>query len=404
MPKIFNKNGIILTVLLSLLLSAGAVQNISHAQIGEPSPAQDAAMLQKAADARKAADAAAANKIVKLECPFGSTAVYDKSLAVKYNISLSTIVDTLMTPYGALWNPPVSLGVVEDPKGCIIPAASKSSCDAITGAQAYYQAPSGAIDFLSGADAKFLGCTVPPSKTIRAGDVANTKITQGVRAYKMQVPIPCQPLAGGQCPNIETGPTLANYITRLYQFGLMIVGLFAFAGIVYGAFKYILSAGSMADQSDAKDQITQAITGLVLLLSAYTILYTINPRLVSLSDPELAPINVSELAAPPEDIGQTSQIAGSQTGSVDPLCKYNVNLGIDIRFNTSLGTVGGPQSGSMCVSCKDNASKGASGCGCNPGFVLNDNACVSEQQLLKSQEACSKLPNSIWRNGKCIKA
>lgn len=123
--------------------------------------------------------------------------------------------------------------------------------------------------------------TLPPSK-----------VTGKVEAYKSQVPIPCQPLAGGTCPSAETP---AGYIARLYQFGLMIVGLLAFGGIIFGSLKYILSAGNVTSQQDAKDQITQAILGLILLLGAFLILYTINPDLVNLRNPKLEFIKIEKI-------------------------------------------------------------------------------------------------------------
>lgn len=382
MLKIFKKNKILLIAALSLVLSMGITQNVSYA-IVEGSASDEllqAETNKKVGVTVNEAVKQAANTVTSITCATGQ-ALYDKD----------------GKPLGCIV-PPTQLN--KDTTGRIVGAICP------TGSQAYYTNTSGVAAILTGgligADATFTGCIGPASSVTRAGDNVSpntSKITQSVKPYKMQVGIPCQPLAGGQCPDPQTGQTLANYITRLYQFGLMIVGLFAFGGIVYGAFKYILSAGSTSMQSDAKDQITQAIIGLVLLLGAYTILYTINPRLVSLRDPELVPLNVASLTAEEVDPGQTSQISGSQTGSVDPLCKYNVNVGIDVRFNSSLGTIGGPQSGSTCLSCRENASKGASGCACDAGYLLDNNACVSVQQL---QDACNSKTGFIWKNNECV--
>ncbi|MDO8430011.1 MAG: hypothetical protein Q7S73_01425 [bacterium] len=119
------------------------------------------------------------------------------------------------------------------------------------------------------------------------------KISGTVKPYELSVPIPCDPnIAGGACP---TTATPAGYIARLYQFGLMIAGLVAFGSIIFGSVKYILSAGSITNQQDAKDQITQAILGLALLLGAYIVLYTINPDLVNLRNPNAEIINIENL-------------------------------------------------------------------------------------------------------------
>ncbi len=299
------------------------------------------------------------------------TGQYAKDVAAIANV-ITSITCTTGQP---LYNPN------GDPVGCIVPIKQTAKdthgkviqyiCE--SGSQAYYRLDTGWAAVLTGglisSSGEFLGCIAPPATVTRAGDVDAGKVTGTIRPYEMQVPIPCQPLFGGGCPNIETGPTLANYVARLYQFGLMIVGLFAFGGIIYGALKYILSAGSMADQSDARDQITQAVVGLLILLGAYTLLYTINPRLVSLRDPEIVPLNVADLKEP-EDAGQKSQIPKAGAGSIDPLCKLSVNAGIDVRFNSSLGQVGGDQrTGNTCVSCQANASKVSGTCKCNAGYT-----------------------------------
>lgn len=80
-------------------------------------------------------------------------------------------------------------------------------------------------------------------------------------------------------------------VNNVYQISLMGAGILAFGVIIFAALRYTLAAGNPSIQSDAKDQITQAILGLVLLLSAYLILNTINPRLTNLSLPTITTLN-----------------------------------------------------------------------------------------------------------------
>lgn len=82
---------------------------------------------------------------------------------------------------------------------------------------------------------------------------------------------------------------ISNYVADLYEFALGLGALLALTMIVVGAIRYTLSAGNFANQGDAKDQITSAIYGFVLLLAAFLILYTLNPRLVSLGTIEAEP-------------------------------------------------------------------------------------------------------------------
>lgn len=80
-------------------------------------------------------------------------------------------------------------------------------------------------------------------------------------------------------------------VSNFYQIALMVSGLLAFGVIVFGALRYTLAAGNPSIQSDARDQITQAILGLLLLLGIYLILNTINPNLTALKLPPMTPLS-----------------------------------------------------------------------------------------------------------------
>lgn len=72
-------------------------------------------------------------------------------------------------------------------------------------------------------------------------------------------------------------------VSWLYRFALGLVGIAVFGVIVYGAILYTVSAGNASKQADAKEWITSAIWGLLLLLAAYLILWTINKDIVDLN-------------------------------------------------------------------------------------------------------------------------
>ncbi len=99
--------------------------------------------------------------------------------------------------------------------------------------------------------------------------------------------------------SIATGGPLA-IIANFYNFALMIGGVLAFGMILYGAVKYMIAAGNPGGQSDAKDQITQALLGLLLLVGAYVVLNTINPALTHPTLPTLKPLPAAPgLSQPP---------------------------------------------------------------------------------------------------------
>ncbi|TSC59729.1 MAG: hypothetical protein LiPW15_749 [Parcubacteria group bacterium LiPW_15] len=63
-----------------------------------------------------------------------------------------------------------------------------------------------------------------------------------------------------------------------------------FLSLLYAGIKWTASQGNPGVISDAKDQITQALWGLVLLGGAFVILNTINPELTILQIPKLSQI------------------------------------------------------------------------------------------------------------------
>ena len=83
------------------------------------------------------------------------------------------------------------------------------------------------------------------------------------------------------------------FVANFYQFALLIGGILAFGAIVFGGVKYAISAGNPSGQSDAKEWIWGALTGLLLLAGAYLILYTINPQLLNLNLATLNGITVA---------------------------------------------------------------------------------------------------------------
>lgn len=191
--------------------------------------------------------------------------------------------------------------------------------------------------------------------------------------------LPCQEIGGGTCAPITEQTGIAGYISRIYQFGLMLVGLTAFGAIVFGGINYILSAGNVTSQEDAKSQITQAIWGLVLLLMAYVILYTINPALVSLTNPQLEIVDTSNLAKQESVFVPDSNTPETSASAMEG-CKLSINTGISL--NTSKGqTTIKP----ICIG------------GCLGGYFLYGGVCTRCEKApeLGLQEEASKAKTCI---------
>lgn len=121
-------------------------------------------------------------------------------------------------------------------------------------------------------------------------------VAMAAEEFKLKYDFPCSGLPGTTCPE-ETATSPAAYIARFYQFALAIAGMLAFGMIIFGAIQYTVSSGNVGKQSDARDRIFQALWGIALILGAYLILYTIDPKLVSLRDPGIEKI-VAPTTAP----------------------------------------------------------------------------------------------------------
>jgi hypothetical protein len=96
--------------------------------------------------------------------------------------------------------------------------------------------------------------------------------------YKLLAPIPLEG-AGGK--SSETANT-ATYIKGLFQLAIGLAGGLAVLMLVYAGIKY-MSTDAFGGKEEAKGIIENAIWGLLLAIASWTILYTINPKLVEIN-------------------------------------------------------------------------------------------------------------------------
>jgi len=126
---------------------------------------------------------------------------------------------------------------------------------------------------------------------------------------KLQVPIPGMQRFQDAVVTVRNGgydlsiTWIGDYLAGLYQFLIIVVAIFAAVTLIIGAVIWITSVGNPSRIGEAKSWIASSILGLILALSAYLILYTVNPELVI-----LRPINMSS-------VGSSS---GSSNGYSDP--------------------------------------------------------------------------------------
>lgn len=104
---------------------------------------------------------------------------------------------------------------------------------------------------------------------------------------------------------------IAEYIRNIFSFGTAIAGVLAVLLIIYGGLKWTLARGDAGKISDARQIISGAVIGLLLLFGSIVILQTINPEIVSLDSlrftisKKLSPTDV-ELDLIPETTARTT--------------------------------------------------------------------------------------------------
>lgn len=86
-------------------------------------------------------------------------------------------------------------------------------------------------------------------------------------------------------------PWIAIYIKAIYNYFLYIGGIVAVIALMIGGIIWLVSAGNASRISEAKSWIIGSITGIVILLSSYVLLYQINPKLTEFKSMELKTID-----------------------------------------------------------------------------------------------------------------
>jgi hypothetical protein len=90
----------------------------------------------------------------------------------------------------------------------------------------------------------------------------------------------------------DTDSPLSIYLNYIYSFAIFLGAAISFIMLVWAGTRYITSSGKPYKVKVAKEQIVAGIVGLIIMLSSYLILNTINPDLVKINIPSLSEINV----------------------------------------------------------------------------------------------------------------
>ncbi len=156
----------------------------------------------------------------------------------------------------------------------------------------------------------------------------------------------CVPGPDGYCPltalpgiseNAKTPVNINTYIPAVIKLIIGIAGALAVLRIMMGGIQYMTS-DAFEKKSDAKETINNALIGLLLAISAYIILYTLNPNLVTFKFDIAglrvgAPISTDLGSTTPETLGinATSSCVVDKNGTKAPCTCINCTSGLGIQ-------------------------------------------------------------------------
>ncbi len=86
----------------------------------------------------------------------------------------------------------------------------------------------------------------------------------------------------GDCKPGDEDFGLPQFIKYIFIFSLGIVGITGFLAMIIAGFELVTATGNPQKAAQAKERITSALLGLLLLLGSWLILHYINPDLLKL--------------------------------------------------------------------------------------------------------------------------
>ncbi len=199
----------------------------------------------------------------------------------------------------------------------------------------------------------------PPTACIAQPDLGDStpKITNPLDNPILSVGIPGLSLRPSTCTTTEcTTPWLGDYIGGLYKYGITAIALLAVIGLMIGGILWTSSAGNDERVGDAKKWIGGSLMGVLISLTAYTVLKIINPALTELSPIKISTITKMDLEE--VDVEHPGDVApGTSTdnvncppgvGSLKEVSKYFMKSGPTYAY-THQGSLRGSCSGSSCL-------------------------------------------------------
>ncbi|MFA6995330.1 MAG: hypothetical protein WC249_02875 [Patescibacteria group bacterium] len=102
-------------------------------------------------------------------------------------------------------------------------------------------------------------------------------------------------------------PWISEYIIGIYNYGTAIAGILAAIILMAGGVLWLISAGDASKITQAKELITGSITGLIILISSYLILYTISPELTIFKSINIGTVQHEDFKFAEAKLGSTAE-------------------------------------------------------------------------------------------------
>lgn len=137
--------------------------------------------------------------------------------------------------------------------------------------------------------------------------------------------------------------TFNQYVPAIFNLAIGLSAVFAVFMIVVGGFQYI-STDAIQKKSDGKERIKNSVYGLIMVICAYLVLYTINPNLLKL-DLNIETIKVSPTVSKVALGGESSAGTGKTLAGytlTESEVKINNAMRQDLDKNYGVKTNAGP--------------------------------------------------------------
>lgn len=143
--------------------------------------------------------------------------------------------------------------------------------------------------------------------------------TASAISYTPQVPVPGYTFD----ESAKSTKNIAEYVKAIYKYAIGIVGIIAAVVLMFGGILWLTAGGSAERIGQAKSWIGSSLAGLLIALTSYLILATINPALVNFKITGVTPAQeankIQTLSSKEIDDKCTAECSDTKAWQYDPV-------------------------------------------------------------------------------------